>query len=199
MTWIVNTRLVDVRSGEILPRHVEVEGNRIKAISSTLPARREGQVIDLDKAYLLPGFFDCHVHICTDSRTSNLADAWGNALPGTIALHAAANARRLLMSGITTARDVGGWDYHEIAVREAIRAGWIEGPRFFCAGRILTITSSSTHYWRGMYEEADGPDAVRKAARKQLAQGADFLKVLATGAVASSIYEKSSAVQLRKD
>ena len=103
------------------------------------------------------------------------------------------------MAGITTARDVGGWDYHEIAVREAIRAGWIPGPRLYCAGRILSITSSSTPYWRGMYEEADGPQEVRKAARLQLARGANFIKLLATGAVTSTAYENPRAVQYRAD
>ncbi len=85
----------------------------------------------------------------------------------------------MLHCGITSAREVGGSDYHEIAVREAINAGLIEGPRLFCAGRILTQTTSTTPYFIGMYEECDGPDEVRKGARKQLAKGADLIKILA--------------------
>ena len=80
-------------------------------------------------------------------------------------------------------------------MREAINAGLIEGPRLFCPGRILTITSSTTPYYRGMYEEADGPEAVRHVARRQLAAGADFIKLLATGAITSSRYERADAIQ----
>ena len=124
---------------------------------------------------------------------------WIHELPGEIVLYAARAARRLLMGGITTARDVGGWDYHEIAVRESIGKGLIEGPRLYCSGRILSITSSTTPYFRGMYEEADGVEAVKKAARQQLAQGADFVKLLATGAVTSTKYEKAEAIQYRPE
>jgi imidazolonepropionase-like amidohydrolase len=199
MTWLVNGKVIDVRTGRIEPRHIRIEDGRVTAVAAELPATAAGSVVDLDGSYVLPGFFDCHVHICVDTHNAHVAEGWGSTPPGTIVLYAARAARRMLMAGITTARDVGGWDYHEIAVREAIRAGWIEGPRLYCAGRILTITSSSTPYWRGMYEEADGPDAVRKAARQQLAKGANFIKVLATGAVTSSEYESAFAVQYREE
>ena len=199
MTWLVDGHVVDVRSGRIERQHIHVEAGRIVGLTKVRPVKTQGLVIDLGGAYVLPGFFDCHVHICVDTANADIAAGWGNSLPGTIALHAARNAQRLLMAGFTTVRDVGGWDYHEIAVREAINAGWIDGPRLHCAGRILTITSSSTSYFRGMYEEADGPEAVRKAARQQLARGADFIKLLATGAVTSTAYENPQATQYRPD
>lgn len=199
MTWLVNGQIIDVRSGRTERRHIRVDEGHITAISAKCPAKADRSVVDLGGAYVLPGFFDCHVHICVNTHNPNVAEGWGAALPGTIAIYAAQSARRLLMAGITTARDVGGWDYHEIAVREAIRAGWIPGPRLSCAGRILSITSSSTPYWRGMYEEADGPEAVRKAARLQLSRGADFIKLLATGAMTSTAYENPHAVQYRAE
>ncbi len=199
MTWLVNGNVIDVRDGRIERGHLQVEAGRVTAFAAALPAKPDGAVIDMAGAYLLPGFFDCHVHICVDTHNSNVAEGWSNALPGTIAIYAAQAARRMLMAGITTAREVGGWDYHEIAVRNAINAGWIEGPRLHCAGRILTQTSSSTPYWRGMYEEADGPDAVRRAARQQLARGANFIKLLATGAITSSEHEDANAIQYRPE
>jgi len=199
MSWLVNGQVLDVRSGSIEPRHIHIESGRIVSVSSTLPEGASREAVDLGGAFVLPGFFDCHVHICADTYNPDATFGWANALPGSIAIFAAQAAHRLLMAGITTARDVGGWDYHEIAVREAIRNGWIVGPRLYCAGRILTITSSSTAYYRGMYEEADGPDAVRRAARKQLAQGAQFIKLLATGAVTSTEYESPMATQFRRD
>lgn len=199
MTWLVDGHVVDVRSGRIERQHIHVEEGKIVALTKERPVKTHGLVIDLCGAYVLPGFFDCHVHICVDTANPDIAAGWGDSLPGTIALHAARNAHRLLMAGFTTVRDVGGWDYHEIAIRAAINAGWIDGPRLYCAGRILTITSSSTSYFRGMYEEADGPEAVRKAARQQLARGADFIKILATGAVTSTAYENPQAIQYRPD
>ena len=199
MTWLLNGRILNVHTGAFEQRQLRIDRDRIAEIASTFQRSADGDVVDLAGAYVLPGFFDCHVHICLNTSNADAAAGWANALPGTIAIYAAQAARRLLMSGITTARDVGGWDYHEIAVREAIRRGWIEGPRLICAGRILTITSSSTSYYRGMYEEADGPDSVRKAARKQFAHGADFIKVLATGAIASSEYESALSTQYQLD
>lgn len=198
MTWLVNGTLLDVHSGQLQRRHVQIQDGRIADISDRLPATRDRD-IDLAGSYLLPGFIDCHVHICADTFNPDATVGWAHALPGTIALFAARAARRLLLCGVTTARDVGGWDYHEIAVREAIRHGWIEGPRLVCAGRILSITSSTTAYYRGMYEEADGADAVRAAARKQFAHGAQFIKLLATGAVTSTEYESPMATQFRRD
>jgi imidazolonepropionase-like amidohydrolase len=199
MSWLVNGCVLDVGSGRFEPRHIQIEAARIVTVTPTLPVGITRDAVDLGGAFVLPGFFDCHVHICADTSNPDATFGWANALPGTIAIYAAQASRRLLMAGITTARDVGGWDYHEMAVREAIHRGWIEGPRLYCAGKILTITSSTTAYYRGMYEEADGPDAVRRAARKQFAHGAQFIKLLATGSVTSTEYESAMAIQLRRD
>jgi imidazolonepropionase-like amidohydrolase len=194
--WLRNGSLFDVDTGRFKPGDLRIESGRIAEIGR---APRAGPGIDLDGAFLLPGFIDCHVHLCVDTYSADPGNPWRHALPGTIALFAATAARRTLMCGITTARDVGGWDYHEIAVREAIEAGWIEGPRLHCSGRILTITSSTTPYYIGMYEEADGPEAVRSAARKQLAAGANFIKLLASGAITSTKYERADSIQYRPE
>lgn len=195
--WLKGGRFYDATKGEFRSGDLKIEGTRIAEIG-TAP-RDAPHTIDLDSAWLLPGFFDCHVHICVDTYSPNPNNPWGNVLPGTIALFAANAARKMLLCGITTAREVGGWDYHEIAVREAINSGMIPGPRLFCSGKILTMTSSSTPYYIGMYEECDGPAEVRKAARKQLAMGADLIKLLVTGAVTSTSYERYDAIQLRPD
>jgi imidazolonepropionase-like amidohydrolase len=88
MTWLVNGNLIDVRDGRIESRHVQVDAGRVTAIATALPAKADGALIDMAGAYLLPGFFDCHVHICVDTHNPNVAEGWSNALPGTIAIYA---------------------------------------------------------------------------------------------------------------
>lgn len=195
--WLTGARVFDVHQGRFSAADLRIEEGRIAEIGNA--PQNVAPSLDLEGAYLLPGFIDCHVHICVDTKSGDPNNPWRDALPGTVAIWAAGAARRMLRCGITTARDVGGWDYHEIAVREAIEAGWIEGPRLFCAGRILTQTTSTTPYFIGMYEECDGPQEVRKAARKQLAAGADLIKVMASGAMTSTKYERADAIQFRPD
>jgi imidazolonepropionase-like amidohydrolase len=194
--WLINGHWFDVESAEFKTGDIRVEEGRIAEIGDA-PSGAES--LDMEGRWLMPGFIDNHVHITLDTSTASGNNVWRDALPGSIAIHAAWNARRLLMCGITTARDVGGWDYHEIAVREAIDAGKIEGARLFCSGKILSMTSSSTPYYPGMYEECDGPAEIRKGARKQLAMGANLIKILASGAVNSTKYERADAIQLRPD
>jgi imidazolonepropionase-like amidohydrolase len=194
--WLKGGRIYDVERAMFETGDLRIENGLIAELSR---APSDVAAVDLDGAYLLPGFIDCHVHICVNTESADGNNPWRTALPGTIALWASRAARRLVRCGITTARDVGGWDYHEIAVREAIDAGWIDGPRLLCAGKILSITSSTQPYYPGMYEEADGPDAVRHGARKQLARGANLIKILASGAVNSTKYERADAIQYRPD
>jgi len=194
--WIKNAQVLDVHNGIFVSKDIHIEDKKIVELGKAPAAGRED--IDLDGAYLLPGFIDCHVHLCVNTHTGDPNNPWRDALPGTVAIWAAGAAERTLHCGITSARDVGGWDYHEIAVREAINDGWIEGPRLFCAGRILTQTTSTTPYFHGMYEECDGPDEVRKGARKQLAHGADLIKIMASGAMTSTKYERADAIQFTR-
>lgn len=193
-----NGQVFDLEAGRFASSDVRLSSGRIAELGKGLSAGG-GPEIDLNGAFLLPGFIDCHVHICVNTESADPNNPWRHALPGTVAIWAARAAERMLRCGITSAREVGGWDYHEIAVRNAINAGWIAGPRLFCAGRILTMTTATTPYFKGMYEEADGPDAVRAAARKQLAMGADLIKVMASGAITSSEYESADAIQYRPD
>ena len=150
--------------------------------------------MELDGSWLLPGLIDCHVHLTQPTDVGDPAAA-ATRSDAAVALYTAAAAERTLLAGVTTARDVGGWNYVEMAVRDAIREGLVAGPRLFLAGRLLSITTATVGYYPGMYEVADGPEAVRAAARRQLARGADLIKVMATGAMLSSETEDSRAIQ----
>ena len=193
--WLRGGRLYDVVEGVYRDADLRIERGRIAELGTTGRPSGDDPVVDAAGAFFFPGFIDCHVHLCMPTEDGNPDSPWAGRLPGETAIYAAQAAERTLMGGVTAARDVGGWDYHEIAVRNLINRGALKGPRLFCAGRLLSITTSTIAYYPGMYEEANGPDEVRAAARKQLAMGADLIKVMATGALTSTEYEDARAIQ----
>ena len=136
-------------------------------------------VLNLPGRYVLPGLIDCHVHLACDGAP----DSRLQGEIGWTTLLMLKHAQNSLAAGVTTIRDVGGRHQQEFIVRRAIESGLWAGPRMQLAGKLLSITSSGTEYYDGMYREADGVDEVRKATREQLKAGADLIKVLATGAV----------------
>ena len=198
-TWIRGGRVYDVATGAWRDGDIRIEKGVFAAVCAGGRPSGDDAVIDVAGAYLLPGLIDCHVHLCMPTEAGNPDNPWAGRLPGEVAIYAAQAAERTLMGGITTARDVGGWDYHEIAVRNLINRGKLKGPRLFCAGKLLSITTSTTEYYPGMYDTANGPDEVRATARKQLAMGADLIKVMGTGAITSTEYEDARAIQYQLD
>jgi imidazolonepropionase-like amidohydrolase len=94
----------------------------------------------------------------------------------------AATADRILRSGFTTVRDVGAYDDEVLALRAAIDAELVPGPRVYTCGRIISATAPGGEIFHSMYREADGPWEMRKAVREQLKRGAEFIKFMATGA-----------------
>ena len=142
----------------------------------------EGKIIqemDLTGRTILPGLIDSHVHIALECLPdSTLSGPWG-----WTTLIMLKHAQNTLAAGITSIRDVGGRHHLEFSLRKAIEAGLFVGPRMSLAGKLLSITTTGTEWYEGMYREADGVEEVRKAAREQLKAGADLIKVLATGAV----------------
>ncbi len=142
----------------------------------------EEDIINLDFVgkYLMPGLIDCHVHLSgggeADSRFEEPTD-------GAMALKILNNARKNLAAGITTLRDLGGWNELEFDVRRAVQSGQFTGPRMVLAGRFISISESGADHYFGMYRIADGIDEVRKAAREQIQHGADLVKLGVTGAV----------------
>jgi imidazolonepropionase-like amidohydrolase len=108
-----------------------------------------------------------------------------------------AGLRRMLRMGITTVRDVGAFGDHLLQARQAVRLGAIPGPRILACGRIVSATSAGGGHFAGMYREADGPDEMRKATREQFRRGADFIKIMTTGARSCEL-ENSSPLQMTR-
>ncbi len=197
MLWLANAKILDVARGRYRSGALVIEGERILEVTRKAVAPKGARVIDLAGCYLLPGLIDCHVHLTLPSDT---ADPYAppRRSDALTALHCAEAARRTLLAGFTTVRDVGGWNYTEMAVREAARQGHIVTPRLFLAGKLLSITTSGADYYPGMYEICDGVDQVIAGARRQVAAGADLIKVMATGAMLSPESEDARAIQFTK-
>jgi imidazolonepropionase-like amidohydrolase len=123
---------------------------------------------------------DVHAHARVDRPTP--APGAEPLLPGADAHFLAADLRETLRRGVTTVRDVGSYGDLVFAARQAMRYGAFRGPRLLSCGRIVSATAPGGRFFEGMYREADGPDDIRRAVREQLRRGADFIKVMTTGA-----------------
>jgi imidazolonepropionase-like amidohydrolase len=135
--------------------------------------------LDLRDQFVLPGLIDAHVHLAGSGE----ADSQFRADDGAMALKMLSNAQKNLAAGITTVRDLGGWNELEFVVRDWIRRGEFPGPRMCLAGRFISITEAGADYYEGMYRVTDGMDEIRKAVREQVKHGADLIKIGVTGAV----------------
>ena len=158
-------------------------------------------MIELAGRTLMPGLIDAHQHATAGSKswrkTANEAgteDIW----PGAAAHVVAQVFRELLRMGITTFRDVGGYDDLLVEARQAMRYGAFAGPRVLACGKIVSATSPGGRFFPGMYREADGGDEIRKAVREQMRYGADFIKVMTTGARSVELEDPDPA-QLTRD
>ncbi|HEV8585101.1 MAG TPA: amidohydrolase family protein [Methylomirabilota bacterium] len=160
-------------------RAVAVEDGRIAEVAADAPPRGAA-VLDLMGLTLLPGLINCHVHLCLSGDADPTRTMNDESYAATT-IRALVNARRTVEAGVTTVRDLGGREYAELAVRDAVRAGMVPGPRVLCAGRAVCMTGG--HGWRMLGRQADGADDVRKAVREQLRAGADVIKLVATGGV----------------
>ena len=188
-------RLVDVVSGRVLTdQAVRIEGGRFVWVRPwSDEAAKRGPVIDWSAHTVLPGLMDMHTHLVGDIQSSNIAAPLLSTAARDV-LAGAANARATLRAGFTTVRDVGAYrGFTDVALRDAIAAGQVEGPRMFVAGAYVTVTGGGgevigyapdvmvpAEFRRGV---ADNAAEVRLRVRELLSGGANFIKVIATGAV----------------
>jgi imidazolonepropionase-like amidohydrolase len=195
--YLTNARVVDA-SGVCEAASVLVESEQIVRVGTASDAVPEGAaVVDLGGRTLLPGLIDAHVHVTAFDLPVPLK---GEAVVAREVKHhfIAAGLRAMLRMGITTVRDVGAFDDDLLHARRAIELGAFAGPRILACGRILSATSPGGAHFAGMYREADGPDEMRKATREQIRRGADFIKVMTTGA-RSVVLEDPEPAQVTRD
>ena len=190
--------LVDVEAGEVLGRHtIVVEGERITAVEEGLADPESGDtLIDLSGHTVLPGLMDMHVHLTSQQAgAASYLDRFQEN-PADLAIKGLMYAERTLLAGFTTVRDVGGETTAILAVRNAIARGDMPGPRIFAATISLASTGGHGDRTNGMRADLTGDPGpregivngvadARKAVRQRYKEGADLIKITATGGVLS--------------
>ncbi len=197
-TLIHAGRVIDGLANQAMSeRTIVIDGGRIVAIESGYRAPSVGdRVVDLKNSTLMPGLMDMHVHITSEySRTSEL-DRFKKDGPD-IALDGAMFAERTLQAGFTTVRDLGDGFRASIALRNAINAGKLAGPRIFAAGKSIATTgghADPTNGWADHLGGANvgpldgvvnGEEQAAQAVRQRYKEGSDLIKITATGGVLS--------------
>jgi len=197
--WLTNARLIDGTGAA--PREgsaVLVRDGRIEAVATAGADPPDDAVtIDLEGRTLMPGLVDAHAHVL--AKLPEPAEGAEPLLPGTAAHVVAAHLAEALRRGVTTMRDVGSYGSVVVEARQAMRLGAFRGPRLLTCGRIISATSPGGRFFDGMYREADGADDVRRAAREQLRQGADFVKLMTTGARSVELEDPDPAQMTRTE
>lgn len=173
---------------------VIVEDDHIVAVQPGYATPAAGDsVIDLKAATVTPGWIDTHVHLDYVQSPTTYSERF-TMNPGDYALRAAFNAKKTLLAGFTTVRNVGDAFNSTIALRKAIAAGWVVGPRIFTAGRTIATTGGHADWTNGASDKfmgdpgpldgvINGPDEARKAVRQHYKEGVDLIKITATGGV----------------
>ncbi len=176
---------------------VTIENDRITGLADGYTAPAAGDtVIDLKGATVMPGLMDMHVHLTGEQSPQSYTEGFFMN-PADTALRSTVYARRTLLAGFTTVRDCGAEEKLNLALRDAIAKGWVDGPRIYAAGSVGTTGShvgDSTSGLNSRLQEVlapyntavgNGPDQLRAIVRQRYKDGADFIKVSSTGGVLS--------------
>ena len=183
-------KLLDVKTGKTLTNQtIFIQGDKIVSVSSNAQAPAGATVVDLPNATVLPGLIDAHTHITMNPSFGY--QTLGISVPRE-ALIGAKNAKVTLEAGITTIRNVGAHGYTDVALRDAINAGDVPGPRMLVSGPPLSITGGHCDqnllpfdFHATSEGAADGIEAVQHKTREIIKYGADVIKICATGGVLS--------------
>lgn len=167
-----------------------VEGDRIKTVGKGLDVPRDAEVIDVAGRTVLPGLIDSHVHLCSNGDP-NIFTILQYPM-GMLQLFGFRNALNELEAGFTTVRDMGAPHGFALSLKQAVQTGVVRGPRIVAPGKVISMTGGHADFhlasgvgYTGMSSIADGVADCRKAAREQLRDGADFVKICSSGGVMS--------------
>jgi imidazolonepropionase-like amidohydrolase len=198
--WLSNGRLFDGTGAPARDRvSVLIEDGRIAQVVDAADPTDGAPAVDLQGRTVLPGLIDAHVHAGGGFAQPEALHGAEPILEGAIAHVLAAELREVLRMGITTLRDVGSIGDIVVEARQAMRYGAFRGPRLLTCGRIVSPTSPGGRFFAGMYREADGCDSVRQAVREQFRYGADFVKVMTTGARSVELEDPDPAQLTREE
>ena len=185
---LCNARLID-GTGRVWQRAaIHIADDRITTVTDAEPDSTDEPALNLGGKTVVPGFINCHVHLCLDGSPDPIT-AWASRSLTENVLIAGKQAETTVKAGITTVRDLGGIDGVDLGLKKTINDGVIPGPRMLVSGRVLCMTGGHGHV---IGREVDGPDEARKGAREQLKAGADVIKVMATGGVMTPGVEPGS-------
>ncbi|MGN6680107.1 MAG: amidohydrolase family protein [Streptosporangiaceae bacterium] len=180
--WLTEARLLDGTGGPVRDDvAVLVEDGVIRRIGrASEPCPEGARLLDVGQRTVMPGLIEAHTHILTETpQTLRGAEPF---LPGTPTHFLQAELREFLRMGVTTVRFTGAQAEWPQEARQAMRYGAFRGPRLLTCGKIISATAPGGRFYGTMYREANGPDDMRRAVREQIRAGADFVKIMTTGA-----------------
>ena len=189
----------DARNGKMLDNQViVVKDGKIKEIGINPKINDTDKIIDLSNSWVLPGLMDCHVHITINLsyRNLQLEQMYVHESTSLRSIRGTIVAKQFLNNGFTTIKEIGNdANYATSAIIKAIKNGWIEGPTIIYAGKIIApyggqsrdVNSEHEHIWEFEYLDADTPDEIKKAVRKNIYNGATTIKLVAD---ANGIYNE---------
>ena len=189
-TVIKAGHLFDSRSGKMLDNQmIIIQNGKIKETGTNLKINKTDTVIDLSNSWVLPGLMDCHVHITSNLsyRKRNWNDVDVTESNAFRAIRGTVVAKQFLDNGFTTIKEIGNdANYATADIIKAIKNGWIEGPTIIYAGKIIApyggqswgVNPEHEHFWDWEYIDADTPEEIIKAIRKNVYNGATVIKMV---------------------
>lgn len=182
--------LYDTRTGTFLNnRIIVVKDGKIQQVTAAQNYKGNDKIIDLSHSWVMPGLMDCHVHLTADYpyRNVRLEQFYPVESTALRALRGAYHAEQMLLNGFTTVKEIGNdANYATADVIRAIESGWAQGPTIIYAGKIIAPYGGQTYrvnpeheqLWDFEYLDADSPDEIRKAIRKNIYHGATVIKLV---------------------
>ncbi len=180
----------DARTGKMLENQIIIiQAGKIKEVGTNLKFNKNDSIIDLSDSWVLPGLMDCHVHITANLpyRNLQLEQMFASESTSLRAIRGTVVAKQFLENGFTTIKEIGNdANYATSDIIKAIKRGWIKGPTIIYAGKIIApyggqssgVNPEHEHIWSMEYLDADTPDEIKKAVRKNIYNGATVIKMV---------------------